>query len=224
MYNGHLRIEMLNHQHIFNSNKFMAEKTTSVLDEQPGNGAETEKSSMTPERSLAAIMLTDMVGFSAEMEHNEKNTYSKLVIHNQIIRRCVSKNNGKEIKTIGDAFLIRYKSAVAAVKTGISIQSELLEYNTGKEKADQILIRIGIHIGDLLLIDGDVLGNGVNLVARIEPLAEPGGICISADVYNVIKKSIDIKVINLGKKELKNIKDSPEIYKILLQSLQDMDG
>ena len=168
-----------------------------------------------PDRELAAVMITDIVGFSTEMEDNEEHTYSKLLIHNEIIRRNISRNKGDEIKTIGDAFLVRFKSAVDAVKAAINIQNEFMKYNKERKKIDHILIRIGIHIGDILIKDNDVFGNGINVVSKIGPLAEPGGICISSDAYNVVKKSIDIKVFSLGKTELKNIKDPPEIFKIL---------
>ncbi|MBE9546020.1 MAG: response regulator [Proteobacteria bacterium] len=165
-------------------------------------------------RALAAIMITDIVGFSEDMEKDEERTYSKLLTHNEIIRRKISKNRGREIKTIGDSFLVRFKSAVDAVKAAINIQNELLEYNKDKEKFNQILVRIGIHIGDILIMDNDVFGSGVNIASKIEPLAEPGGICISADVYNFAKKALDIKVSSLGKEKLKNIEDPPEVFKI----------
>ena len=171
-----------------------------------------------PDRELAAIMATDIAGFSSEMENNEAHTYSKLLIHNEIIRKNIVKNKGSEIKTIGDAFMVQFKSAVNAVKAGISMQKEFLEYNKDKTKGDQISVRIGIHMGDIFIVDNDVFGNGVNIASRIESIAEPGGICISSDVYNVVKKLIDISVSGLGKEVLKNIKDPPELYKILLES------
>lgn len=173
---------------------------------------------MHPDRVLAAIMITDIVGFSKEMEDNEEHTYSKLLIHNEMIRKNIKKNKGEEIKTIGDAFLVRFKSAVDAVKSGMNIQKQFLKYNKDRKEVDQILLRIGIHIGDIMIRGNDVFGNGINIASKIEPLAEPGGICISADAYNVVKNSIDIKVLSLGRKELKNIKNPPEIFKILIES------
>jgi adenylate cyclase len=208
MYNGHLKIEAINRHGL------------SISVQSQSESSETKKSGrLTPERMLAAIMMTDMVGFSKEMETNEQDTYLKLLKHNEIIRKNILQNWGQEIKTIGDAFLVRFNSAVDAIKAAMNIQTEFSEYNRDKSRDDQIRIRIGIHIGDILIMGKDVIGNGVNIAARIEPLAEPGGICISADTYNMIKKSIDIKVLSLGKKELKNITDSPEIYKILLESI-----
>ena len=170
-----------------------------------------------PDRTLSAIMMTDIVDFSKKMGNDEEHAYLKLLRHNEIIRKAISENRGKEIKTIGDAFLVKLKSAVDAVKLAMNIQQELSEYNKGRQPEDQIIIRIGIHIGDILVTDDDVFGNGVNIASRIEPLADPGGICISADVYNVVKRSVDIKVSNLGMKNLKNIKDPMEVYKICIE-------
>jgi len=171
-----------------------------------------------PDRVLAAIMVTDIAGFSRDMENNEEQTYSKLLIHNRIIREKILKHRGTEIKTVGDSFLIRFKSALDAVETGINIQTEFLKYNKDKEEIDQISVRIGIHVGDIFIVDNDVFGNGVNIANRIEPLAKPGGICISEDVYNIVKKSINLKVSSMGKEKLKNIKDPPEIFKISVGS------
>ena len=99
-----------------------------------------------------------------------------------------------------------------------NIQRQLSKYNRHRREVDQIWIRIGIHIGDILIKDNDVFGNGVNIASKIVPLAEPGDICISGNVHNVVKGSIDIDVSSLGRKELKNIEDSPEIFKILIES------
>jgi DNA-binding response OmpR family regulator len=170
-----------------------------------------------PDRELSAIMMTDIVGFSKEMENNEEHTYSKLLVHNEIIRKSISKNRGEEIKTIGDAFLIRFKSAVDAVEAGMKIQNQFLKYNKDGKKDDQILVRIGIHVGDVLMKDNDVFGNIINIASKIEPLADPGGICISEDAYNIVKKSMGFDTLSLGKKELKNIKDPPEVFKILMK-------
>jgi DNA-binding response OmpR family regulator len=170
-----------------------------------------------PDRTLSAIMITDIVDFSKKMGNDEEQTYLRLLRHNEIIRQAISENRGEEIKTIGDAFLVKLKSAVDAVKLAMDIQQKLSEYNKGKELEEHITIRIGIHLGDILVTDDDIFGNGVNIASRIEPLADPGGICISADVYNVVKRSVDINVSNLGMKNLKNIKDPIEVYNICIE-------
>ena len=219
IYNDHLRIETVNRSQVTGETRWVSKDLNSIVDESSDPGCKENFNELAPKRTLAAIMLTDMVGFSKDMEKHEGATYEKLLKHNKIIRKEIASNNGREIKTIGDAFLVRYSSAVDAVRSAINIQNRLSGYNENVEDHKKINIRIGIHIGDVLIMGTDVIGNGVNIAARIEPLANVGGICISADVYNIIKKSIDIKVTNLGKKELKNIQDAPEIYQILLESI-----
>jgi len=216
MDNGHLRIETVKQQYPKKDNPWVSGESARAFTEDTQE-AINSTDELTLDRTLAAIMITDIVGFSKQMENDEEHTYSKLLVHNKMIRKNIAKNKGEEIKTIGDAFLVRFKSTVDAVRAAVNIQKEFLRYNKDKKKVDQILLRIGIHIGDILIKDNDVFGNGVNVASRIEPLAEPGGICISADAYNVVRKSIDIKVLSLGKKELKNIEDPPEIFRILIE-------
>ena len=216
---GHLRIEEVNRLLFKRDSRWVPERTPSVLDEHREGASDEEPGDLVPRRALAAIMITDMVGFSREMQHSEERTYSKLRDHNEIIRSRVTRNSGKEVKTIGDAFLVRFDSAVDAVKAALEIQSELARYNASRSDDGRILIRIGIHTGDILMMDDDVLGNGVNLAARIEPLAEPGGICISEDTYNLVRFVVDLDVFSLGKRELKNIEDPPEVFKIMTETV-----
>lgn len=219
IYNDHLLIEKINYESLSKSSKWSPAISDSVIDAQNESKTISKEDSFIPKRSLAAILITDIVGFSRQMEVNEEHTYKKLLNHNKIIRKIIAKNYGKEIKTIGDAFLVRFNSAVDAVRSGIEIQNDLLLHNQNQKEISQIHVRIGIHVGDVLLMGNDIIGNGVNIAARIEPLSDPGGICISADVYNVVKNSIDIKVVKIGEKELKNIGDAPELYKIVVESI-----
>jgi adenylate cyclase len=215
MFNGHLRIEMGNQQILKGDSRWVSSRSAAVLEEDRSDRAKSSKQ-LVPDRTLAAIMMTDMVGYSKEMEANEERAYSKLLEHNTIIRKYINENRGEEVKTIGDAFLVRFRSASDALEAALGIQKRLANINSDKEEAQQIWVRIGIHIGDVMLMEDDVFGNGVNVATRIEPLAEPGGICISGDVYNVVRKSIEIKVLSLGKRKLKNIADVPEIFKVLI--------
>lgn len=176
----------------------------------------SQKEPMIPQRQLASIMFTDIVGYSALMEESERNAYFRLVVHNQMIRANITKYHGREIKTIGDAFLVLFSSAVDTVDCALSIQAELMEYNHNKLDAEKIIVRIGIHLGDVLIVENDVLGDGVNVAARIVSLAEPGGICISETVYNMVKKKTALVVENLGAKPLKNITEPQNIYKITI--------
>src|ERR1700756_5646296 len=129
-------------------------------------------------RRLAAIMFTDIVGFSRQMGANEARTLRLLEVHNQIIQQAVTEHHGTVIKTIGDAFLVDFPSVVHAVQCAQQIHARLRTYNAEKEKADQIHVRIGIHLGDIVQKDGDVFGDGVNTAARLQTLAEPDTVCI----------------------------------------------
>jgi adenylate cyclase len=160
-------------------------------------------------------MITDMVGYSREMQRSEEGTLLKLLRHNELVRVQLARHGGREIKTMGDAFLVTFPGAVEAVRAALEIQREIESYNRlHQAEAERIVIRIGIHTGEVLTLDGDVLGNGVNIAARLEPLAEPGGICISADTYARVRDALDVPVTSLGRRELKNIADAPELFRL----------
>jgi class 3 adenylate cyclase len=207
MFNGHLVVEMENQQ-------VLQQKSSSQV-EEPTTDSPTKASS--PKRALAAVMMTDIAGFSKSMELDEEKTYEKLLTHKKIVREEVISNHGEVIDNVGDAFFIRFDSAVDAVTVALNIQNRFSKHNKDKDESEQIWIRIGVHLGDILFMENDVFGNGVNIAARIEPMAEPGGICVSGDVYNVVKKSIDLKAVSLGRKEMKNISDAPEVFRILIE-------
>jgi len=182
----------------------------------PAKDRASKSTDSSPQRELSAIMMTDIVGYSGAMERDEQHTYARLLEHNKIVRGAVVKYRGREIKTIGDAFLVVFRSANDAVDCAVSIQQGLKEYNTSKEAADKILIRVGVHLGEVMVTTNDVFGEGVNIAARIEPLAEPGGICISGEVYGVVYKKLTFKLERLEGVQLKNIAIAPDIYRIIL--------
>ena len=215
MYDGNLRIETENEQYHEKDNPLVSGESATLFSGDTQERIDN-RNRVTPIQELGTIMVTDMVSFGKEMETHKEDAFSKLLIYNEIVRKHISKGKGEEIKTIGDAFLIRFKSVVYAVEAGMNMQREFLEYNIGKRGVKEILVRIGIHIGDLLITDDDVFGEGVNVAAKIQNLAEPGGICISAGAYSAVKSSINIEVMSLGTKEIKGIKDSPEIFKVLI--------
>jgi class 3 adenylate cyclase len=155
-----------------------------------------------------------MYGYSKQMEKNEAHAYTKLLEHNQIIRSAISDYRGREIKTIGDAFLVVFRSAIDAVDCALTIQRSFADYNLNRTEAEKILVRIGIHLGDVLIAENDVYGDGVNVAARIEPLAEPGGICLSEPVFEMVRKKIQLDVQKIEGSHLKNIQIAPNIYKI----------
>jgi len=182
----------------------------------PAKDRAGKKSDAAPGRELSAIMMTDIVGYSGSMERDEQRTYRMLLEHNNIVRAAVVKFRGREVKTIGDAFFVVFRSAADAVDCAISIQRSFMESNANKENADKIMIRIGIHLGEVMITANDVFGDGVNIAARIEPLAEPGGICLSGEVYSVVRKKIEYKFEQLQGVTLKNIAIAPDIYRIVL--------
>src|SRR5262247_3359650 len=167
-------------------------------------------------RRLAAIMFTDMVGFSRQMGADEARMLRLLDIHNRIIRQAVAEHHGTVIKTVGDAFLVDFPSVVHAVQCAQVIQAQFRTYNKGKEPAEQIHVRIGIHSGDIVQRDGDVLGDGVNIASRLQALAEPDTICISDVVYRDVAKKISLgTVVSLGRPKLKNIAERFQVYVLL---------
>ena len=181
------------------------------------SGAQADRASeISPARELSTIMLTDMVGYSGAMEIDEPLTYEKLLAHNQIVRATIANYRGREIKTIGDAFLVIFRSALDAVDCALAVQRAFAEYNTGKEDADTILLRIGIHLGDVLITNNDVFGDAVNVLARIQPLARPGGICVSEAVYIHVRKKFELNVERIGSADLKlkNIAVAPDVYRL----------
>src|SRR5262249_22284533 len=160
---------------------------------------------MAEPRRLAAIMFTDLVGFSRQMGSNEARTLRILAVHNQVIEQAVAAHRGHVIKTAGDGFLIEFPSVVHAVQCAQSIQAQFQTYNAEKEKAEQIHVRIGLHEGDILVQpNGDVLGDGVNIASRLQTCAEPDTVCISQKVYDEVEKKIPLgTVISLGQPKLK---------------------
>ena len=151
------------------------------------------------QRRLAAIMFTDIAGFSRQMGMDEARMLRLLDVHNQVIAQAVAVHHGHVIKTIGDAFLVDFPSVINAVQCAQQVQAQLRTHNVGKEKIEQIHVRIGIHSGDIIQRDGDVFGDGVNIASRLQNLAEPDTICISQVVYQEVNKKLDLgTVVPLG--------------------------
>jgi adenylate cyclase len=168
------------------------------------------------QRKLAAIMFTDMVGYSALSQRDEKLAQELLEEHRRLLREIFPRFNGTEIKTIGDAFLVEFGSALEAAQCAIEIQRTLAKRNADIAPDRRIELKIGIHIGDVVHRGGDVYGDGVNIASRIEPVAGPGGICVSMDVERQIRNTLEARFEKLAPTELKNISVPMDLFRIVL--------
>jgi adenylate cyclase len=170
----------------------------------------------TEERKLAAIMFTDMVGYSALAQRDDRVALELLEEHRRLLREIFPRFHGTEIKTIGDAFLVEFGSALEAAQCAIEIQRTLAKRNHDVTPDRRIELKIGIHIGDVVHRDGDVYGDGVNIASRIEALAGAGGICVSMDVERQIRNALEARFEKFGTADLKNIKLPMDLFRIVL--------
>src|SRR5205807_659 len=173
-------------------------------------------SELTEERKLAAIMFTDMVGYSALAQRDDKVALELLEEHRRLLREIFPRFHGTEIKTIGDAFLVEFSSALEAAQCAIEIQRTLAKRNHDVTSDRRIELKIGIHIGDVVHREGDVYGDGVNIASRIEALAGAGGICVSMDVERQIRNALEARFEKFGTADLKNISLPMDLFRIVL--------
>lgn len=176
----------------------------------------------TGSRKLAAIMFTDIKGFSKKMGEDEVAAMQVLRTHDTMMKSMVEKHGGVVIKSIGDSFMVDFSSAVNAVKCAIDAQENFWNYNKDKSEFEKIEIRVGIHLGDVITMGNDVYGDGVNIAARIEAITEPSRICISEDVYKQVRNKMQIKAYQMGSIELKNIAYPVEVYELLFDSIPEL--
>src|SRR6202040_3038990 len=168
------------------------------------------------QHKLAAIMFTDMVGYSALAQRDDKLALELLEEHRRLLREIFPRFHGTEIKTIGDAFLVEFNSALEAAQCAIEIQRTLAKRNHDVTADRHIELKIGLHIGDVVHRGGDVYGDGVNIASRIEPLAGAGGICVSMDVEGQIRNALEARFEKLAPTELKNISVPMDLFRIVL--------
>jgi TolB-like protein/Tfp pilus assembly protein PilF len=165
------------------------------------------------ERRLAAILAADVVGYSRLMGRDEEGTYGRFREHRlELIDPTIAAHDGRIVKLMGDGFLVEFASAVNAVDCAVAIQRGMAVRNAGIAADGQIRLRIGINLGDILVAEDDIFGDGVNVAARLEALAEPGAICVSAEVYRQLQ--LDHPVEDLGERQLKNIQRAVHVYQL----------
>ncbi len=167
-----------------------------------------------PERKQFAMMFTDIFGYSRLMSLDESKALRMLSEHDRIVEHVIASHQGRVLKKMGDAIFAVFESPVDALNCAITIQNQLKIHGDSGPTASRILIRIGLHRGDVVARDNDLFGADVNVAARLEPLAEPGGICISEAVYDAVKDRIGSEIVKVGDVELKNIIQRYVIYKI----------
>jgi len=174
------------------------------------------------ERRLAAIMFTDIVGYTALTQQRESAALQVLEEHRELLRPIFAKHRGREVKTIGDAFLIEFGSAIEATLCAVDVQNSVHSLNI--ERGGKLQVRIGIHIGDVVHQGDDVLGDAVNISSRIYPLAEPGGVCISEQVYDQVRNKLELPLVKLETVSLKNVSTPTEVYRVMMPWEQSNTG
>src|SRR5438876_10019460 len=167
------------------------------------------------ERRLAAILAADMVGYSRLMEADETGTLARLKTHRlELVDPVIAKNKGRIIKTTGDGMLVEFQSVADAVECAAEIQRRMARRNTDVSPARWIQFRIGINLGDVVVEDGDIFGDGVNVAARLENIAEPGAVFISRAVRDFVTDAAELVLEDLGERELKNIAKPVQVFRI----------
>src|SRR5215472_15203483 len=171
---------------------------------------------MSEKRKLAAILAADVVGFSRLAGADEDRTLARLrTLRSDLIDPTIAIHHGRVVKRTGDGILIEFQSVVDAVRCAIEMQTGMVERNAGLPFERRIDFRIGIHLGDVVEeSDGDLMGDGVNIAARLEGVVKPGGICLSEDAYRQVKARLSLTVNDLGTIQLKNIPDPIRVYSL----------
>src|SRR6202167_2448407 len=169
---------------------------------------------MTESRKLAAILVTDIVGYSRLAGADEDRILARLrTLRSDLIEPTISVHRGRVVKGTGDGFIVEFRSVVDAVRCAIEVQTGLAERNAGLPAERRIEFRVGIHLGDVVEeTAGDLMGDGVNIAARLEGIARPGAICLSEDAYRQVSGRLDMEVTDLGPTRLKNIAGPIRVY------------
>ncbi len=168
------------------------------------------------ERKLVAILAADVASYSRLMEIDEEGTLATLSAFRLVTDRLISQHDGRICGTAGDSILAAFGSALAAVQCAVDIQTELARSNDDLEDDRRMQFRIGINVGDVMLKDGDIFGDGVNIAARLEGLADPGGICISRGIHDHVMKKLPFGFDDLGEQRVKNIAQPVRVFRLLL--------
>jgi adenylate cyclase len=167
------------------------------------------------ERRLTAVLAADVAGYSRLMGRDEEGTLARLkAVRKALVDPSIAEHRGRIVKTTGDGMLVEFASAVDAARSAIDVQRGMTEQNDGASQDKRIEFRIGIHVGDIIIDDNDIFGDGVNIAARLENIAEPGGICMSDDAYRQIRGKVDMAFEDMGSQTLKNIAEPMRVWRM----------
>jgi adenylate cyclase len=170
---------------------------------------------MPPVRRLTAILAADVAGYSRLMGADEEGTHERLKAHlGELVNPKIEEHRGRVVKNTGDGFLAEFQSVLDAVRCAVEVQREMAECNAGMPSEKRIEFRVGINLGDVIVEEHDIFGDGVNVAARLEALAEPGGICVSRVVRDQVRDRLDFAFEDLGEQRVKNIARSVRIYRV----------
>jgi adenylate cyclase len=173
------------------------------------------------ERRLSAILSADVFGYSRLMGEEEVGTLARLkACRRELVDPAIEEFHGRIVKLMGDGALVEFASIVDAVQCSAAIQRRMANHDQGVPAAQRIQFRIGVNLGDVIVDGGDIYGDGVNVAARLEALAEPGGVCVSGTAFDHVVNKADVGFTSLGEKRLKNIADPVRVYRILLDPSQ----
>ena len=171
---------------------------------------------MSESRKIAAILVADVVGYSRLAGADEEGTLARLrALRGDLIDPAIAAHRGRTVKRTGDGFIAEFRSVVDAVRCAIEMQTGMIERNADVAPDKRIVFRVGAHLGDVVEeADGDLMGDGVNIAARLEGVRQPGAICLSEDAYRQVKGRLDLAVTDLGPTELKNIAEPMRVYSL----------
>ena len=168
------------------------------------------------ERRLAAILAADVVGYTRLMGVDEAGTLRRLTeLRQEVLEPLISDHHGRVVKLMGDGLLVEFASVVDSIGCALAWQDNVTKHETTLDRDEQLQFRIGINLGDVIVEGDDIHGDGVNIAARLEGLAEPGGICLSGDAYRQTKGKIKAAFENMGERDLKNVAEPVQVYRIV---------
>src|SRR6202047_3003495 len=165
-------------------------------------------------RRLTAILAADVAGYSRLMGADEEGTLERLkALRHELVDPKIAEHDGRIVKTTGDGLLVEFASVVDAVRCAVAVQQAMVERNSGVEADNRIELRIGINLGDIIIEDDDIYGDGVNIAARIEALADPGGVFVSNTVHDHVRDRLPFVFEDLGEQQVKNIARPVRVYR-----------